>query len=71
MIYSLAGAGAGVVLALGAVRWIRSMLFEVAPYDPATLLVSTLLLLGVGLGACWLPARRAAEIDPAQALRAD
>jgi predicted permease len=71
MIYSLAGAGAGVVLALGAVRWIRSMLFEVAPYAPATLLVSTLLLLGVGLGACWLPARRAAEIDPAQALRAD
>jgi predicted permease len=58
--------GAG---ALVLVRFIRSMLYGVAPHDPLTLGASVLLLLAVAVLAAWLPARRAARIDPMVALR--
>ena len=67
----IAGLGIGLVGALLAARLIRGMLFGVTPYDPATLAAVALLLGGVGVAACWVPAARAARVDPAVALRAD
>ncbi|MGH7619859.1 MAG: ABC transporter permease [Gemmatimonadaceae bacterium] len=65
------GLAAGAVGALLASRLLRGLLFGVAPHDPATLGAVTLILGGVGLAACWLPALRAARVDPAVALRAE
>lgn len=45
------------------------MLFEIKPLDPATFTAVSLVLLAVALIACWIPARRAASIDPMAALR--
>jgi predicted permease len=59
----------GVGGALFATRMIRGLLFGVAPYDPVTLAGVALLMMAVGIGACWLPALRAASIDPATAIR--
>jgi ABC-type lipoprotein release transport system permease subunit len=50
---------------------LTDVLFEVRPCDPMMLGLATLGLLGVALVACWLPARRAAAIDPLEAIRAD
>jgi putative ABC transport system permease protein len=44
-------------------------LFGISPSDPATLAVVTLALVCAGMAACWLPARRAAALDPVRALR--
>jgi predicted permease len=60
-------AGLGGALALG--RLIASMLFGLKSYDPATLASAGVLLIGVALAASWVPARRAARVDPIQALR--
>ncbi len=65
------GVGAGIVGALLAGRLLRSLLFGVSPSDPTTLGGVALLLSAVGVLACWLPAARAARVDPAEALRAD
>jgi putative ABC transport system permease protein len=66
-------AGAGVVLglagALGLSRTLRSLLFELSPNDPATLLAVAVLLTVVAVLASWLPARRASRVDPLAALR--
>jgi ABC-type antimicrobial peptide transport system permease subunit len=59
----------GVAGAAVATRLIQGLLFGVAPYDPFTLLGVTATMAAVGLGACWLPALRAARIDPAVAMR--
>ena len=64
-----AGVGAGVALALLLTRLMRSLLHEVAPGDPLTLAAAALALLAVALVASWRPARRAATLDPAVALR--
>jgi ABC-type antimicrobial peptide transport system permease subunit len=50
---------------------VKSMLYGIAPYDPATLWGAVLLLLAVALGASWSPARRAARVQPMEALRRD
>jgi predicted permease len=63
------GMVAGLLSAVASGRVIRSLLFNVSPDDPATLLAIVLLLGGVALLACWLPARRAAKVDPVTALR--
>ena len=57
--------------ALLAARLLRGLLLGVTPHDPATLGGVALVLAVVGLAACWLPAARAARVDPAVALRAD
>ncbi len=54
----------GVVVALAATRVLQSYLYEIRPTDPFTFVCVPLLLAGVSLLACWLPARRAAEVDP-------
>jgi putative ABC transport system permease protein len=63
----------GMALGLGAsfvlTRLIESLLFSVSPTDPVTFAVIALLLAGVGMLACWIPARRAAKVDPIIALR--
>jgi putative ABC transport system permease protein len=63
------GVFAGVVLAIVVSRVLRSFLFEVQPNDPMTLIVVGVLFAGVALLACWMPVRRAAEVDPMEALR--
>ena len=59
----------GIAAALILSRVLRSFLFEVRPGDPATLLGVGLLFAGVALLACWAPTRRAAKVDPLEALR--
>lgn len=61
--------GLGAALALGQV--VQSMLYNLSPRDPVTLAAICGLLLLVSLFACWLPARRAAKVDPVIALRAE
>lgn len=65
----LGGVVLGVLFALIAARWLESFLFGVRPLDPVALGASVLLIAVVGLAAGYLPARRAAEIDPMRALR--
>jgi predicted permease len=59
----------GVAGALFATRLMHGLLFGVTPHDPLTLLGVALLMAGIGIAACWLPALRAARIDPAMAMR--
>jgi predicted permease len=55
--------------AIVATRFLKTLLYGVEPTDPATFACVILLLASVGLLACWLPARRAARVDPMEALR--
>ena len=61
----------GIAGALAATRSLASLLYDVSPTDPVVLLAFPLLLAGVALAACYLPARRAARSDPLRVLRAD
>jgi predicted permease len=65
------GIAAGLAASLAGGRLISSLLYDVAPHDPAVFAVTTALLVTVALAACWLPARRAASVDPLVALRAE
>jgi putative ABC transport system permease protein len=67
----VAGTAAGVALSLLLGRGLQGLLFGVAPTDLPTLLSVVGLLLGAGLAASWIPARRASRLDPAATLRAD
>ena len=61
----LSGIAAAIVLS----RVLKSFLFEVEPGDPVTLIGVALLFVAVALLACWMPVRRAAKVDPLEALR--
>jgi len=68
---SAAGVATGVGAAFLVSQFAKSMLFGIAPYDPVTLWGAVSLLLIVALGASWIPARRAAKVQPIDALRRD
>jgi len=65
------GLATGAVGALLTSRLLRGLLFNVAPNDPVTLSGVALLLAAVGILACWLPAARAARVQPSVALRSE
>ncbi|MDQ8155074.1 MAG: ABC transporter permease [Gemmatimonadota bacterium] len=65
------GSALGVAFALGAGRAARSLLFELQGHDPLSFAIAVVLLACVALAAGWVPARRAALVDPLQALRYD
>ena len=71
LVLSGIGAAFGAGVAVIATHFLRAFLFEVAPFDPLSLVGSVLLLIGCALAASWVPARRAARVDPALALRAE
>jgi ABC-type antimicrobial peptide transport system permease subunit len=68
---AVTGSVAGLLLAIAFTRVLHSFLFEVSPIDPLTFFVVPLLMLLIALVAAWLPARRAASVDPMQALRSE
>jgi predicted lysophospholipase L1 biosynthesis ABC-type transport system permease subunit len=63
------GLAAGVVGAFFATRFIRGLLFGVAPNDPTTFIGVAVMMAAIGVVACWIPALRAARIDPAITMR--
>jgi ABC-type antimicrobial peptide transport system permease subunit len=67
----LIGCGIGAVGAYFATRLLRSLLFQVDPLDPLVLALAAFVILVLALAASVIPARRAASIDPMQALRAE
>jgi hypothetical protein len=71
MLLTTIGLVLGVGTAAALVRTLQALLFEVDPTDPASFAVVSMLLLVVGLAACWIPARSALRVHPASALRAE
>jgi hypothetical protein len=59
----------GILAASAASRYLQTLLFEVQPYDVPATLAAAAILVAVGLFACWIPASRAANVDPMIALR--
>src|SRR2546425_797518 len=66
---ALLGLLIGLIGSLAVARLIAGLLFGITPADPGTLVATSLLILGVALLACYIPARRAARVDPMVALR--
>ena len=66
-----AGTLLGLLASAGSVRLLDSFVFGVATEDPLTFVAAPLVLAGVALLACWLPGRRAARINPMDALRVE
>jgi ABC-type lipoprotein release transport system permease subunit len=65
------GLALGALAALSAARWVKPLLFNESPSDPTVFVVVTLTLLAVTVAASWIPARRAARVDPQVALRTE
>jgi len=59
----------GLIGAVALTRFLSSLLFDLQPTDPLTLLVTSLLLVAIASLACWVPARRASRVHPMEALR--
>jgi putative ABC transport system permease protein len=68
---TVAGLCIGIAGALFVSRWLTSLLFGVTPTDPFSFVAVSLVLLAVASGASYLPARRAAAIDPMAAIRSE
>jgi len=71
VLLTLGGLGIGLIGALVGTRAMRSLLFAVSPTDPGTIAAVGILLTAVAVVASYLPARRAAKVDPMEALRAE
>jgi putative ABC transport system permease protein len=68
---TLTGIAMGVVAALMLTKLLASMLYGIAPTDPLAFAVTSVVLIGAAVLACYVPARRAMRVDPAVALRSD
>ena len=68
---ALAGLAIGLAAALAGSRVIESLLYGISPRDPGVFATMSVTLLAIALLACWLPARRAAHLNPLDALRMD
>jgi ABC-type antimicrobial peptide transport system permease subunit len=66
---ALIGVALGIAAAYGLTRFLGSLLYGVEPRDPTTFVATPAILIAVALLACWIPARRAARINPSEALR--
>jgi ABC-type antimicrobial peptide transport system permease subunit len=71
MTLAIVGVAVGAGGALLITRWVRALLYDVTPNDPMVFALFAATLLGVAVGSCYIPARRAAKSDPLLALRAD
>ncbi len=71
LVLSLVGSAVGVAGSIGLTRFLSSYLYGVTATDPVTFIGVPLLITGVSMLACWLPARRAAEVEPMEALRCE
>ena len=69
MMHAMVGAAVGLGVAVVVSRQLAGVLFQVSATDPVTLAFATLILLVVAAAASWLPARRAARLDPVTAIR--
>jgi len=69
IVLAIVGAALGIGVALGVNRYLASMLYNVQPGDPVTIVSVAILLTLVALAACYIPARRATRVDPIIALR--
>ncbi|MFZ1939361.1 MAG: ABC transporter permease [Terracidiphilus sp.] len=65
------GVAVGIVAAAGLTQWMKSLLFGISPLDPVTYAAVPMLLAAAAMLASYLPARRAASVDPVDALRAE
>lgn len=68
-ILTVAGFLVGQIGALVVCRFATTLLYDISVYDPATLVLVPILLLGVAMIACYFPARRAAQLNPIETLR--
>ena len=64
-----AGLAAGALAAVAIGSYVSSLLFEVSPRDPAAFAIAAAVLVAVSAFACWIPARRAAGVNPLDAIR--
>jgi putative ABC transport system permease protein len=71
MILALAGIGVGLVFSFGATRAVASVLYNVSPTDAVSFVGLSITLAGIAALASYLPARRALEVDPLEALRSE
>jgi predicted permease len=67
--WTAAGTAVGLAGSFFAVRWLETMLFQVSARDPWMFSASAVLLFAIAIAAAWIPSRRAARVDPIEALR--
>jgi putative ABC transport system permease protein len=69
MLVAICGVAIGLAGSLGLTRVLKTLLFQVSPTDPLTIVLGASFLTVIALIACWIPARRATRVDPMAALR--